>query len=140
MAYATPAPPPLHACLPKGHGLSKLKYLRRLLFLVFDSSFGRVVQFVTRTMKSSKASAQGYQAQGAAATAHDALDRLHLIQAPTLVLVGTNDRLLRTSSSGVIASKIPQAKTVEIKGGSHDMCIEKSKEFNTQVMAFLQSE
>jgi len=119
--------------------LSKLGYLWALVSLAFDSPFNRVTQFIKRTMISNKTYIQGYRAQGEASLRHNTLDRLHLIKGPTLIMVGTNDRLLRPSSSEVLAAKIPQAKLVRIEGGSHDMCIEKSKEFNAAVLRFLES-
>jgi len=117
--------------------LPPLKYRIKLLSLVFDSPILRFTEFVRRSLKSSKVSLQGYQAQGAGIVRHNTLKRLHLIKAPTLVVVGTNDRLVRKSSSAVLAARIPQAKLAEVRDGSHDMCFEKSKEFNTEIVNFL---
>ena len=120
-------------------GLPPMKYRIKLLSLVFDSPILRFAEFVRKSMKSNKLSLQGYQAQGAGIARHNTLERLHLIKAPTLVVVGTNDRLVRQSSSEVLAARIPHAKLEKIKGGSHNMCFEKSKEFNTTIVNFLEA-
>jgi pimeloyl-ACP methyl ester carboxylesterase len=72
-----------------------------------------------------------------AAATHDAADRLGMIKAPTLVVCGTEDRSIRPTSSDVIASLVPKAKLVKIAGGSHALCMEKSGEFNREVLDFL---
>ena len=79
----------------------------------------------------------GCEGQESAIMKHNTLDRLHVIEAPTLVMVGTKDRLIRPSSSDVIASSIPHAKLVRIEGGSHALNVEKRKEFNSAVLSFL---
>ena len=68
---------------------------------------------------------------------HDAADRLGMIKAPTLVICGTEDRSIRPTSSDAIARLVPKAKLVKIAGGSHSLYMEKSGEFNRQVLDFL---
>lgn len=67
----------------------------------------------------------------------DSLDRLPLVKAPTLVITGTGDRVIKPGSSDTISQKIPGARLVKIKNGSHVVCVEKSKEFNQAVLEFL---
>jgi pimeloyl-ACP methyl ester carboxylesterase len=120
-------------------GLSPFRYLRAILALAFKSRFWRTEQLIMRTLKSSKAARQGRVAQSAAIATFNSLDRLHLVKAPTLVVVGTDDRLIRPSSSEVLARRIPNAKLAKVEGGSHDMCIERSRAFNAEVLNFLAS-
>jgi pimeloyl-ACP methyl ester carboxylesterase len=70
---------------------------------------------------------------------YDSLDRLPLIKAPTLVLTGTKDRVVKPESSKTISQKIPNAKLVKIDNGSHVICMEMSKVFNKEVLDFLKS-
>jgi 3-oxoadipate enol-lactonase len=70
---------------------------------------------------------------------HDTLDRLHMIEAPTLVITGAADRLLPPSSSDVIADQIPNAKLVKVENGSHAFHIEMRGRFNQEVLDFLGS-
>jgi pimeloyl-ACP methyl ester carboxylesterase len=83
--------------------------------------------------------AQGLEGQSAACLGHDALDRLCQINVPTLVFVGTKDRVLKPSSSEVIANKIPNARLVKFKGGSHTFSLEMRSMFNKEVLNFLKS-
>ena len=50
---------------------------------------------------------------------HDVQDRLHLVQSHTLVLTGSQDRLMPPHSSQELASRIMGAKLVILDGGSH---------------------
>lgn len=79
----------------------------------------------------------GIEGQTAACVNHDTLDRLSSIKCPTLVIVGTGDRIINPVSSDVIAREIPGAKLVKIEGGSHMFFMENKKEFNRKVWEFL---
>jgi 3-oxoadipate enol-lactonase len=67
---------------------------------------------------------------------HNALERLDRIQAPTLVLTGSEDRVMPPHSSEVLASGIKSAKLVVIEGGAHALGGER---FNKEVLGFLGS-
>ncbi len=79
----------------------------------------------------------GLIAQFEASRGHSTLDRLHMIEAPTLVIIGTKDRLMPLHSSEVIASRIPNAKLVKIEGGAHSLFMEMRGRFNKEVLDFL---
>lgn len=80
---------------------------------------------------------EGLKGQFEAAMAHSTLDRLHMIEAPTLVIAGTEDRIIPHSSADVLASRIPGARLVKIEGGSHTLVAEKRGRFNREVLDFL---
>jgi len=77
--------------------------------------------------------------QVAAVMAHKTTDRLHRIEAPTLVLTGDADRLVPPSNSDILAARIPNAKLVKIPGGSHGFNFETPDIFNRTVLEFLAS-
>jgi pimeloyl-ACP methyl ester carboxylesterase len=81
----------------------------------------------------------GLNGQREACNSHNTLSRLPLIKAPTLVIVGTKDRIIKPVSSEVIAGNIPGAKLVRIEGGSHMFSMEMKDRFNREVLDFLQS-
>ena len=118
-------------------GLPSLRRLRGVLYLCFNSSLRSLFQFIRTCLALNKAKVRGMKEQYDASANHNSLDRLHLIKTPTLVVVGTNDRLVRPSSSEVLATKIPQAKLVKVANGSHKMNLEMSNAFNTEVLNFL---
>ncbi len=82
----------------------------------------------------------GIAGQSEACRKHDTLERLPLITVPTLVIVGTKDRIITPVSSEVIASKIPDAKLVKVEGGSHAFFFEMKNEFNREVLNFLKND
>jgi 3-oxoadipate enol-lactonase len=79
----------------------------------------------------------GFTAQAAACSTHNTLERLSSIKSPTLVIVGTKDRLLKSTSSKVMAERIPGARLVQLDGGSHGFSIEMKDAFNNAVLNFL---
>jgi len=80
---------------------------------------------------------EGLRGQFEAAMSHSTLDRLHLIKAPTLVMAGTEDRIVSPGSADIIASRIPNARLIKIEGGSHTIVAEKRGRFNREVLDFL---
>ncbi len=79
----------------------------------------------------------GIEGQAAACASHNTLDRLPSITSPTLVIVGTGDRIISPVSSEVIAKAIPGSTLVKIEGGSHMFFMENKKEFNQKAYEFL---
>ncbi|MBN2098722.1 MAG: alpha/beta hydrolase [Dehalococcoidia bacterium] len=68
---------------------------------------------------------------------HNAVERLDSIQAPTLVLTGSQDRLMPPNSSKELASRIKGAKLVVIEGGAHALG---GQRFNKEVLSFLKGQ
>jgi pimeloyl-ACP methyl ester carboxylesterase len=109
-------------------GLAFNKPLYRLVF-------GNIARL--RSIPEGSPLAVGIEGQSSAVATHDTLDRLGAITAPTLVIVGTGDRLIDPKASEIIAGRIPGARLVKIGGGSHTFMMEKSGEFNREVLKFL---
>lgn len=77
--------------------------------------------------------------QWAAAFAHDTLDRLPRISAPTLVIAGEQDLITPPWQCRAVAERIPGARYVCLTGpgSSHALAMERSEEFVTLVRGFL---
>ena len=80
---------------------------------------------------------EGLKGQFEAAMTYSSVDRLHLIKAPTLVITGTEDRIISPGESDLLASRIPDARLVKIEGGSHTVMVEKRGKFNREALDFL---
>jgi pimeloyl-ACP methyl ester carboxylesterase len=102
---------------------------------LYRFTFGLLARVQTRFTGAS--SRVGITGQSEACLKHDTLDRLSSITAPTLVIVGTGDRIIKPVSSEVIAGKIPNAKLVKVEGGSHYFSFEMKNMFNREVLNFL---
>jgi pimeloyl-ACP methyl ester carboxylesterase len=81
----------------------------------------------------------GLLGQVEACLGHNTLKDLPKVKVPTLVITGTKDRLIKPSSSEVIAKLIPNAKLVKVEGGSHGFNMEMRDRFNKEVLDFLRS-
>jgi len=114
---------------------------RRVIDLILDLTFNklsyRVLALPLMRTAVRFSSLRGVGEQLRATLGHDVYSRLPIIQAPTLVITGTADRVIKPSSSEVIAKSIPGSTLVKIEGGSHGLSGEMSGEFNTYVMSFL---
>ncbi len=62
---------------------------------------------------------EGYEAQLAAAWGHDTAGRLREIAAPTLVLHGSDDRMIPVANGRTLAASIPGARLNVLKGAGH---------------------
>ncbi|MEW6146053.1 MAG: alpha/beta fold hydrolase [Thermodesulfobacteriota bacterium] len=67
----------------------------------------------------------------------DSSGRAESIHAPTLVINGTEDRIVTPESARGLARIIPDSRYMEIEGSGHLLFIERSDEFNEIVMGFL---
>ena len=118
------------------------KYFDALSGLAFNRRSYRI--FITLMMKvmsrlTSPSATVGFSGQLDAVLTHNTIDRLKLIQAPTLVITGTQDRLINPTSSDVITNPIPKARLVKLEGGSHAFFIEMRSQFNKEVLNFLEN-
>jgi len=100
--------------------------------------FGLLARVQTRFVGTS--GTVGIAAQSEACRKHNTLERLPLITTPTLVIVGTGDRIIKPVSSEVMADKIPNAKLVRVEGGSHSFSFEMKNVFNREVLNFLKTD
>ncbi len=76
--------------------------------------------------------------QANACISHNAYNELSKITCPTLVIGGDSDNVVGKNSSEDIADAITQSKSVIYKGLGH-MTYEEAKDFNEQVLDFLDS-
>lgn len=113
------------------------KVLSTVFSLAFNSRLYRMSVVPLSKVYARLVATEGVAAQFEAIVGHDTLDRLHMIEAPTLVTMGTQDRLIRPSSSEVIANRIPNAKLVKVDGGSHAFFLGMRGRFNREVLDFL---
>ncbi len=77
------------------------------------------------------------ESQGAAGVNFDASDRVRHIDVPTLILHGTDDRVLPVKNGDLLAEKISDCRYERIEGGSHLFMIEDSEAVNGYLREFL---
>jgi pimeloyl-ACP methyl ester carboxylesterase len=80
----------------------------------------------------------GWQAQLAAGSAHDAHDRLAGITAPTLVLTGTADNVIDPRNSELLREAIPNARLATLEGAGHIFFWEEPEEAARVIREFLE--
>ncbi len=68
---------------------------------------------------------------------HDALERLDRIQAPTLVMHGTDDEMVPAANAQVIADRVPAAELMLVDGGRHGFFHEDQDVVSDRVRRFL---
>ncbi|MFO7711952.1 MAG: alpha/beta hydrolase [Dehalococcoidia bacterium] len=123
--------------------LAPEKKVRAMISLAFNNplyrcTFGLLVRMQARFVTASGSA--GMEGQSEACRQHNTLERLPLIAAPTLVIAGTGDRLIKPVCSEVLARRIPNARLVRVEGGAHYLSLENRKVFNREVLSFLKSE
>lgn len=73
------------------------------------------------------------------ATRHDSIGLLPRVQAPVLVVVGSDDPVVSPEVLHLMLERLPDARCVEIAGGSHAVLYDAAPEFNRAVLAFLRT-
>jgi len=81
-----------------------------------------------------------WQAQAAAGAAFDALERIGEIQAPTLVLHGTDDAVVDPRNGELLAARIADARLERFQGAGHLLFWEQPERFVRLVVDFLAEE
>jgi pimeloyl-ACP methyl ester carboxylesterase len=107
--------------------------------LAFNKRLYRMILVPLTKLYVKRVGIAGYLGQAEAVAGHSTRDRLHLIRVPTLVMTGTEDRIVSPSSSDEIARIIPHARLVKVEGGSHAFFIEMRGRFNREVLDFLRA-
>ncbi|ELY55768.1 alpha/beta fold hydrolase [Natronolimnohabitans innermongolicus] len=79
------------------------------------------------------------EAQAAAVLGFDVSDRLDGIRVPTLVLHGTEDRVVPFENGLLLEEAIPNARLERVEGGSHLFFIENAERVNEELLAFLEA-
>ncbi len=101
-----------------------------------ESSPGQIKEMMARGMESPP-SPHGFRRQAEAIAGFDSYDRLGEISVPTLVIAGTEDRLLPFENSRVLASRIPDAELALLDGAGHGYIWEVADEADRIVLQFL---
>jgi pimeloyl-ACP methyl ester carboxylesterase len=115
------------------------KVMRAIVSLSFNKRLFRMVFVPLSKIHVKRIGLGNFMTQFEASRTHNTLDRLHLIEVPTLVITGTEDRLVPPRSSEALASRIPHARLVKIEGGSHSLFMEMRGRFNKEVLDFLRT-
>ena len=108
-----------------------------LYSLAFNRKLYRMIFIPLAKIQARLNGKTGLLGQLEAVLGHNTLDNLPTIKVSTLVIVGTKDRVIKPSSSEVIAKLIPNAKLVKVESGSHMFFMEMSGRFNKEVLVFL---
>lgn len=125
---------------PSNAATQNLEFNKLMKFMIssaFNRALYRIFFILLLGIQRKSIDAEGYFEQMHAVSGYNTVDRLNLIQVPTLVITGTGDRLVSPHYSDVIAAHIPNAKLVKVDGGSHAFFIEMRDRFNEEVLAFL---
>ncbi len=65
-------------------------------------------------------------------------ERLHEVHVPSLVITGTDDKIVPSLNSRVLAGRIPDARLIEFEGAGHGFLVERGEETNGAVLEFLE--
>jgi len=130
------------AFLEAGRGNPEAELRRMVTYLYTDAYIAErtdeIEAFIRRRLEN-RTDPAAFAAQLSAAMTHDAADRLHRIEAGTLVITGDADRLVPPENSARLAARIPRAKLVVLPGAPHRLFAENAEVFNQEVLEFLKS-
>lgn len=115
--------------------------ITRLLPIILSQAFisnkPDVIKHFTSLRLEHPAPPHAFMRQGEAAMMHDTYDRLPEIRVPTLVIAGTQDKLIPVENSRILASRIPGAESIILEGVGHFMSVEAPEAVNKAIHDFL---
>jgi len=120
-------------------GLPAKEMLNPMAHLMLNNKLLRYASMPVVRWKNRMADAYSIESKLEACRNWSSVEKLRAMNVPTLVITGSQDRLIKPGSSAVIASLIPGSKLVIIEGGSHMLFLEKSGHFNNAVLKFLKN-
>jgi pimeloyl-ACP methyl ester carboxylesterase len=111
-----------------------------IVSLAFSKRLYRMVLVPLAKYQMKRIGPAAYLEQLEAVVGHTTAERLGQVQSRTLVITGSDDRIVSPRSSQEIARRIPDARLVMVEGGSHAFNVEMRKTFNREVVGFLRGE
>lgn len=109
----------------------------RIMGSEFVAAHPEDLERIAETARYRPQSAAAYTRQLRATLAHDVVDLLGHITAPTLVIHGDLDPLVPPQNGAYLAAHISGAKHIVYHGVGHIPIVERADEFNHDVLAFL---
>jgi 3-oxoadipate enol-lactonase len=111
-----------------------------LRFLYSDAFIAKNKErLVKRAIKLAHLQAPLYalQRQVMAVVGFNAHERLKQVRCPTLILTGTEDRIIPPENSRILAEEIEGSELVEFEGAGHGFLAERAAETNAAVLGFI---
>ena len=136
-AEAYPLPEPTLRLLAEAPSLAPQDALRLFIENAMVARGALVDELYARRLASPPDPA-GWQAQAAAGATFDAYDRLGAIQAPTLVVHGTEDNVVDPRNAELLAARISDARLELVPGTGHMLFWERPDRFAELLREFLQ--
>ena len=120
-------------------GIDMNKTFSTIVRLAFNKRLYRMILVPLAQYQIKRTGVGGHMEQMEAVVDHQTADRLHLVESRTLVITGSDDKIISPHSSEDIAAQIPDSRLVKIAGGSHAFSIEMRHRFNSEVLEFLRN-
>lgn len=99
-----------------------------------------LVEAALRVMENNNQPKSSYLAQLGAVMKHDTFDRLPSITQPTLIMTGTEDTLIDSRNSKLLADRIPAARLLEFEETGHVFFTEKPGDVNHALITFFRAD
>lgn len=109
----------------------------RIMANDFVAAHPEELERIADTARYRSQSSAAYMRQLTATLAHDVVDSLRYITAPTLVIHGDVDPLVPPANGAYLATHITGARHIVYPGVGHIPIVERADDFNRDVLAFL---
>lgn len=128
--------PLVAAFLQPGKAMAE-SFAEHILTVAFRDAHPDAVREIRRTARKAPGSHLDAAVSLLAAARHDARRIARNIKSPTLVIAGAKDTLLPPAQQRVLSRAIKHAEYAEVKGGGHDLSLEKPEQTARLVTRFL---
>ncbi|MFX1410064.1 MAG: alpha/beta fold hydrolase [Promethearchaeota archaeon] len=96
-----------------------------------------IIEKVVKNYMTHPPTPKGFEGQRAYVETFDTYDRLSEINIPTLIIHGTEDRIVPVENAKILAEKIPSAELILFENAGHGVIIQDYKFWTQKVIEFL---
>jgi pimeloyl-ACP methyl ester carboxylesterase len=115
---------------------TSLLYSRSFQKRIFEDE--QLLRFFLNGMDKNRTTLQDYHNQAAAIKKHDTREKLEEIPHPTLIIVGSEDRVIPPSHSKYLDKHLENSKLIIFEGFSHGLIVEAAHKVNRTIWKFIQ--
>jgi pimeloyl-ACP methyl ester carboxylesterase len=117
------------------------KVARILINSLFPEDYKKrnphIVEKVIKNYMTHPPTPKGFEGQSAYVETFETYDRLSEIKIPTLILHGTEDKILPVENAKILAEKIPSAELMLFENAGHGLIVQEYKLWTQKVIEFL---
>ncbi len=103
----------------------------------YKKRYPHIIEKVVKNYRAHPPTPKGFEGQSAYVDTFETYDRLSEINIPTLIMHGTEDKIVPVENAKVLAENIPNAELILFENTGHGLIIQEYKHWTQKIIEFL---